>query len=187
MSAVGLFVLTAVFWTADICAETKTPESNPAREAFERFKNLTGKWQGRSTRGWEEEISFKTIAAGSVVIENSFDAHPNETMLTMYHLDGDRLMLTHYCVAKNQPRLLATSFADGGKTITFTFLDGTNLPTRDSGHMDKVIVHFLEENHVTMQWTWYQDGKEKWMEEVQYDRLPSDASAAKSSKPVSPK
>ena len=90
----------------------------------------------------------------------------------MYHLDGERLMLTHYCVAKNQPRLLATSFSDNGKTVTFTFLDGTNLPSRDRGHMDKVIIRFVDNNHVISQWSWYQNGKESWMEEIQLERLP---------------
>jgi hypothetical protein len=104
-------------------------------------------------------------------VGNSFDAHPNETMMTMYHLDGERLMLTHYCVAKNQPRLVATSFSDDGKTVTFTFLDGTNLPSRDRGHMDKVIIRFVDNNHVISQWSWYQNGKESWMEEIQLERL----------------
>ena len=152
--------------------DKRTAEVTPSRAAFEQLKNLEGKWKGRSTKGWEESITYKTIAAGSVVVGNSFDAHPNETMMTMYHLDGERLMLTHYCVAKNQPRLVATSFSDDGKTVTFTFLDGTNLPSRDRGHMDKVIIRFVDNNHVISQWSWYQNGKESWMEEIQLERLP---------------
>jgi hypothetical protein len=38
--------------------------------------------------------------------------------------------------------------------------------------MDKAIVHFFNDDHVTVQWTWYEKGKEKWMEEIQFDRLP---------------
>lgn len=141
-----------------------------ARAAFEQFKRLAGEWRGRSTKGWEETVSFKTIANGSVVVETSFDAHPNETMMTMFHLDNDRLMLTHYCVARNQPRLVATSFDADGRTITFTFLDGANLPTRDRGHMDKAVFRFLDADRVVTRWTWYQDGKESWMEEITLER-----------------
>ena len=173
-----LFTAFALFWIAcwscrgQSQAENKTNISDlsPARAAFERFKKLEGRWKGRSTKGWEETIHFKTIAGGSVVVETSFDAHPNETMMTMYHLDGEKLMLTHYCVAKNQPRLVATSFADGGQTITFTFLDATNLISRDRGHMDKAIFRFLGDNHIRSRWTWYEDGKESWMEEIKLDR-----------------
>lgn len=143
-----------------------------ARAGFERFKKLEGKWHGKSTKGWEEAVHFKTIAQGSAVVENSFDAHPNETMMTMFVLDGDRLMLTHYCVAGNQPRLVATAFEEEGRKITFTFLDATNLPSRDKGHMDKAVFRFVDDSHFTSQWTWYQNGKENWMEEIRLERAP---------------
>jgi predicted enzyme related to lactoylglutathione lyase len=141
-----------------------------AQAGFERFKKLDGQWLGRSTKGWEETIGFKTIAKGSVVVKNSFDAHPNETMMTMFHLDGGRLMLTHYCVAGNQPRLEATAFENDGRTVTFTFIDATNLPSRDKGHMDKAVFRFIDDNKFSSQWTWYQDGKESWMEEIVLER-----------------
>jgi hypothetical protein len=144
---------------------------NSARKAFELFKKLEGKWRGQSTKGWEEVINYKTIAQGSVVVGNSFDAHPNETMMTMFYLDGDRLMLTHYCVARNQPRLVATAFSEDGKTITFTYLDGTNLTSRNQGHMDKLVFRFVDENHAVSRWTWYQDGKERWLEEILLERI----------------
>jgi hypothetical protein len=148
----------------------KNAAPTPAQLAFDRFKKLEGAWKGKSTKGWEEIVNFKTIAQGSVVVESSFDAHPNETMMTMFHLDGERLMLTHYCVAKNQPRLVATAFSDDGTTITFTFLDGGNLASRNRGHMDKALFRFIDDNHVSTQWTWYQDGKESWMEEIVLER-----------------
>ena len=110
------------------------------------------------------------IAAGSVVMGTSFDAHPNETMITMIHMDGDKLMLTHYCVAKNQPRMVASSVSKDGSRITFEFLDGTNMADRDKGHMDKAVFRFESDERFTSQWTWYQDGKENWMEEILYVR-----------------
>ena len=74
-------------------------------------------------------------------------------------------------MSKTQPRLLATSFDDDGRTLTFTFLDGTSLPSRDRGHMDKLVLRFLDENHMIKQWTWYQNGKEEWLEEIHLERL----------------
>jgi hypothetical protein len=130
-----------------------------AQAAFEHFKKIEGKWQGSSTKGWNEEINFKTIAQRSVVVEDAFGAHPNETMMSMIHLDRDRLLLTHYCVSRTQPRLQATGFEDNGRKITFTYLDGTNLSSRDQGHMDKAIFHFIDEDHILSRWTWYQNGR----------------------------
>lgn len=140
-------------------------------ETFERLRKLEGKWIGRSTKGWQETITYKVIARGSVVYESSFDAKPDAAMATMFYLDGSRLLLTHYCVSKTQPRLQATSFEDGGRKVTFTFLDATNLASRDKGHMDKVVLNFIDDEHFTSKWTWYQNAKETWLEEIKYERV----------------
>ncbi|MFN0245200.1 MAG: hypothetical protein ACKVWV_20130 [Planctomycetota bacterium] len=144
---------------------------DPVARAFERLRALAGKWEGKSTKGWTEEVSFETIAGGSCVVESSFDAHPNEKMLTIFYMDGPQLMLTHYCVAKNQPRLRATEFGDDATSITFTFQDATNLPSRDRGHMDKCHIRFLGPDRLSVRWTWFQDGQEKWMEEIEHRRV----------------
>ena len=31
-----------------------------------------------------------------------------EDMISMFNLDGDRVVLTHYCAAGNQPRMVAS-------------------------------------------------------------------------------
>src|SRR5262245_32680120 len=86
------------------------PAASPLTRAqvqslFERFQSLAGDWKGSSTKGWTETASYKSIASGSAVMESTFGAHDNEAMVTMIHPDGDRLLLTHYCAARNQPRL----------------------------------------------------------------------------------
>lgn len=146
-------------------------DSSSAAAAFERMKSLVGTWEAKSTKGWTGTEKFELIAEGSVLMQTTrIEPHPNQTMVTMYHLDGDRLLLTHYCVAKNQPRLVASALsADGGK-LTFRFLDGTNLKSRDQGHMDQAVFEFVDADHFRDQWTWYQDGKESWMEQVEYVR-----------------
>jgi hypothetical protein len=151
-----------------IAAQAAAPAggASQVQAAFRRFQALQGSWKGASTKGWEEVVQYRAIAGGSAVLQTSFDAHPDETMATVFHLDGDRLLLTHYCVARNHPRMMATGFADGGRTVTFTFLDATNLRSRDQGHMDKVVFHFIDDDHFTSQWTWAQDGQERWMEMI---------------------
>ncbi len=142
----------------------------PASALFERLKSLEGEWIGKSTKGWTDDTTFRVIAGGSVVASTSFNAHPNETMMTMYHMDGGRVLLTHYCVAQNQPRLVASEIGEGGRTATFSFLDATGIPSRDAGHMDKATFSFQDADHFTSRWTWYQDGNQRWMEEIRYER-----------------
>jgi hypothetical protein len=147
-------------------------EAPSAVQVFGQFQALAGQWKGRSTKGWTGEASFEVIAAGSVVVETSrFEAHPEETMMTMYHLDGSTLLLTHCCVAKNQPRLQVASIGEDGKKVTFRFRDGTNLATRNQGHMDSVVYQFEGPDEFTSQWSFYKDGKEQWMEEIHYERI----------------
>ncbi len=141
-----------------------------AARVFEKFRALEGRWIGSSTKGWTEESAYRTIAGGSVVMSTSFDAHPNETMATFLHLDGERLLLTHYCVARNQPRLVLTRASDDGSEATFEFLDATGMASRDVGHMDQVVYKFDSDGTFTSQWTWYQDGEQSWMEEIRMTR-----------------
>jgi len=83
-----------------------------------------------------------------------------EDMITMFHLDGpNRLLMTHYCGAGNQPRMQG-SLSPDGKTITFNFVDATNLASPDAGHMQRVVLTLLDENHHTEEWTFLDHGKE---------------------------
>jgi hypothetical protein len=146
-------------------------DASPAQRAFERIKALEGSWKAESTKGWEGEISYRVIAGGSAVLELSeIDPHAGTVMATLFHLDGDRLMLTHYCAAGNQPRLVARDLAADGSSATFTFLDGTNVSSRDQGHMDSAVFRWLDDDHYSSRWTWYEGGQERWMEEILLER-----------------
>jgi hypothetical protein len=181
LAGCGVFVL--VFAgrarSDDPAKKDETPAKvTPARAAFDRIKSLAGEWNSKSTKGWTEKESYQVIAGGSVVMHLSYGAHPGEWMATMFHMDGEHLMLTHYCIARNQPRLRATEISDDGSKITFTFHDATNLPSRDKGHMDKHVMMLDGPDRMKTRWTWYQDGKESWMEEIEHRRAETGSAAA---------
>lgn len=166
--AVGAILAGITF--ADAPTSRPAAPATPAAAAFQRFKSLAGQWIGTSTKGWEEKSTYTVIAGGSAVMHTSFEAHPGQTMLTVFYLDNGELMLTHYCVAGNAPRMRATQIGDGAREITFEFVDGANLPTRDKGHMDKAVYKFADDGRFTTRWTWYQQGQERWMEEIRCER-----------------
>jgi hypothetical protein len=154
-----------------------------ALTAFERIKKLEGTWQSKSTKGWEERQQFRLIAKNTAVVSQSMpgpsadasqgDTAPNAPMLTVFHMDGDHLLLTHYCEAGNQPRMIAAAVEDAGRAVRFTFLDGTNMASRTTGHMHAVVITFVDDNHFNEQWSWYENGKEQWMETVHNELIPS--------------
>ena len=84
---------------------------------------------------------------------SEIEGQGHEDMISMIHLDGaNRLVMTHYCGAGNQPRMAATTSPDG-KTFTFDFFDGTNLASPDAGHMRRVVFTIVDANHHTEDWT----------------------------------
>ena len=72
-------------------------------------------------------------------------------MISVFHMDGDRLLMTHYCGAGNQPRMAGTLSADG-KSVSFTFLDATNLLPSQPGHMEHHVVTLVDANHYVEEW-----------------------------------
>ena len=148
-------------------------EHSPAQLAFERLRELHGSWRGESSAGWEAAIEIEVIAGGTVVLQRSnFAAHPGQAMITAYHRDVDRLVLTHYCVAGNQPTLEASDFAADG--LSFVYASATNIASRDEGHMDSLRLTFVDDDHFQSRWSWYQSGSETWMEEIRYEREVTD-------------
>jgi hypothetical protein len=126
-----------------------------ASTAFTTLTNLAGEWQLTGAGANPQPISWKLISGGSVLMET----FPAENMVTMYHMDNDRLMMMHYCEAKNQPRMQA-SVSEDGKTFTFDFLDATNLPDPANGHMHKMVLVIRDKDHFTEEWFFSQNGKD---------------------------
>jgi hypothetical protein len=144
-----------------------------AKSAFDLLKQLAGSWEASSTEGWSGAHELQILARGTVLLSTSrVEPHPgeHEGMATAFHMDGDRLMLTHYCVAGNQPRLVATSIREDGRIIEFTFLDGTNMRSRDVGHMDRAVLTIESPDRYKSRWTFYRNGGESWMEEITNNR-----------------
>ncbi len=125
---------------------------------FAKLKKLVGTWEVKLPDGKITIVKIESIAAGSALMQTQPDEHEG-TMVTMIHPDGNRLLLTHYCSAKNQPRMVADSTADG-KTIRFNFLDITNLPDPEAGHMRGMIITMEDQDHITQQWQFRENGKE---------------------------
>lgn len=131
-----------------------------AQSAFDKLKSLQGNWSGKTTDGRDVQVSFRIVSGGSAIM-SEIQGEREEDMITMFHLDGDRLLMTHYCGAGNQPRMVGTLSPDG-KTITFNFLDATNLLTTQPGHMQGLVVTIPDSNHHAEAWDFLaQDGKQE--------------------------
>jgi len=141
-------------------AATAAFAQTDAEKAFNAIKAMPGTWESKAADGRVLQVTFKVTAGGSAVMSEILGQGP-EDMITMFHMDGpNRLLMTHYCGAGNQPRMQASVSPDG-KTISFNFLDATNLATPDAGHMQRMVLTILDANHHTEEWTFADHGKEQ--------------------------
>jgi hypothetical protein len=130
--------------------------SASAQDSFNTLKTLTGSWEGKSSQGQPLTVTYKVTGGGSALMS---EIEGKEDMISMFHIDHDRLLLTHYCSAGNQPRMQAAPSQDG-KTFTFNFVDGTNIGVSKVGHMQRVTFTIVDPDHHTEEWVFVQDGKE---------------------------
>lgn len=98
---------------------------------FAMLAELQGEWTVEETE--QLRIVFEVTAGGSTVMERWMVGERTHS-LTLYHLDGPRLLATHYCPQGNQPRLEASADGEGG--IAFSFADATDLDSSESYQHD---------------------------------------------------
>ena len=82
-----------------------------AQKALEKLKSLVGTWQGKTVKGESVEDSYRLTAGGTAVMGE--DKMATEDMLSLFYVDGDRLLMTHFCPSGNQPRMQASASPDG--------------------------------------------------------------------------
>lgn len=126
-----------------------------AQRSFEQLKSLAGSWDG-TVDGQALHVTMRVTSSGNALMHEMKGSGPDDP-ITMFHLDGERLLLTHYCDAGNQPRMAATISPDG-KTIVFDFLEATNLQNSQMGHMQRVTFTFIDPDHHTEKWEFAMNG-----------------------------
>lgn len=142
-----------------------------AERAFEKLKGLAGHWRGTSANGDAVDLEYEVVAGGSAVVEHLRPAggEPAEAMVTVYHLDGDDLLLTHYCVAGNQPTMRAVAIE--GDRVRFELSSITNLAAPGAGHMRRAVHRFLGPDRFTTAWTFRVDGEDRDPEMIEAERV----------------
>ena len=142
-----------------------------ARAQFERFKALAGDWrmeEGSPIAGEEAMIYYRVTAAGSAVEEIVFPGEPHE-MVTMYHLDGPVLVLTHYCALGNQPRMVA--LPKDSDVVSFHFSGAGNLASIRDQHMHDAEFTFTDEDHFQTTWSLWSEGESVNQHTFVYERI----------------
>ncbi len=167
----NLFLIAALIATplAVPAGEPKSVPTTEATAAFSRLKSLVGEWEANTSSG-KAHLSYELVSGDTALLErDSSDAMPN--MVTLYTVDGGRLLLTHYCMAGNQPRMQAKAFNPATGELEFQFLDATNLSSPGAGHMHNAKIRIVDNSHMISEWQFYENGKPKFSEHAEYTRI----------------
>ena len=172
ISSLTCALLLCVSTTALSQSETHKPhgqqpdaQQTSAQRAFARLKTLAGYWNGKAAMGPQPgdnapvRVSLRVTSGGSALMhemvpEGRSDnaSRGDDDPITMLYIDGNRLLLTHYCdTGKNRPRMVGKLSPDG-KTVEFDFLDvsgGTK-----NGHMHHAVFTIIDAAHHTEDWTY---------------------------------
>jgi hypothetical protein len=155
MTLVRNLATVVVMITIILAADFVRAESD-AHKSFDLLKGMEGNWTGKNQQGQPIQVTFRETAGGSALM-SEIHGHGPENMITMFHMDGDRLLMTHYCGAGNQPRMRVIS--SDAKSVSFEFLDGTNIAPGD-GHMQHVTFTEPDPDHHVEEWVFVDHGKE---------------------------
>ena len=152
-----LLVLSIVAYCADKAGE---PHPTPANSGLEKMKKLAGTWVTADKDGkpTDQIVSIiKVTAGGSAVHETLFPGQPHE-MVSIYTVDGPDLVMTHYCVLGNQPRMKADPKSPANQ-IRFQFAGGSNLDPKKDKHMHAATLTIVDDDHIEVVGTGWEGGE----------------------------
>ncbi len=156
LSIVALAALTACqSGTAQHSASPAMP-AHRGSAAFERMKSLLGKWSADSPTMGRMNTEFRIIAGGSVIEERFGEGTPME-MLSAYHDLNGRLVMTHYCMLRNQPRMRLTKRTPN--SLTFDLAPTPGLNAAKDKHMHGATYTFIDANHFKLDGVAMENGK----------------------------
>ena len=130
-----------------VCPSVAEVPEGAGPRMFERMRSLVGDWEG--TYAWSGgradsgklRVHYYLTGNGSALVEDLIMGDA-PTMTTVYHLDGADLRMTHFCAAKNQPRLKAAHIDVGSGAATFSLVDVTNAAA-NSAYVDGFSLQIL--------------------------------------------
>jgi hypothetical protein len=149
------FILVLVFTANTIFAD----------ENFDKLKTLVGEWEGKTPDGKDAYVKYELISNGTA-LQEKMGAHGEMEMVSIYHMNGTKLMMTHYCAMNNQPRFEGTA---SGNAFKFNYLDATNLTDTNAPHITGLVLTIKDADHISQAWSTNNPAMDKGMT-VDYTR-----------------
>jgi hypothetical protein len=146
-----------------------------ASDMFGQMLKLEGEWEGSyewtdgRTGSGDLHVRYRVTGAASALIEDLLNSDGVATMSTVYHVDGTDLRMTHYCGARNQPRLKSSLFSDAPSTAEFQLLDVTG--ETKYGSVQAFRLEIVDANHLNLRFTFAGNPKTSGVENIRLTRV----------------
>jgi hypothetical protein len=128
--------------------------------SFKVLQSLVGDWvevDAQGKPGNKVVSSFALTSGGTAIREVLFPGGDHE-MITMYSLDGENLVLAHYCVLGNTPRYRAR--LENEKQLVYECQGGANIASENDRHMHRGSVIILGPDRIQTEWLQLENGKQ---------------------------
>ena len=131
---------------------TNAAAPSDAQKMFEKMKSLTGSWQG-TIMNIPIDLSIRVASSGTAILHEGNRIEkggPPDHEITMFYVEGDRFLATHYCDGGNRARFEGKMSPDG-KMIEFIFLDVVG--STKGGLVKRMAFTSLDENKHVVEMT----------------------------------
>jgi hypothetical protein len=125
--------------------------------AFDQLKALVGEWEG-ANGGGAVKVTYTLVSGGTALMERIQPANEAE-MITMYTVDGDKIVVTHYCSEGNQPSMRTETLKGVANKYSFSLISVSGLKSPDAGHMTGLVLTLVDKDHLKQEWTYRNKGK----------------------------
>jgi len=141
----------------------QTPSNNAAapsdaQKVFDQMKTMAGSWQG-TIMNIPINVTIRLASSGTAILHEATTdgGRPPNHEITMFYIEGDRLLAMHYCDGGNRARFEGKLSPDG-KTSEFNFLDVTG--STKGGLVKRMAFTIIDSNKQLVEFTFIRpDGK----------------------------
>lgn len=149
-----LIILLFLLFPISLVADDKPTKESPST-IFDDIKQLAGEWKSTSQDS-KTTVVYELIASESAVVEK-WIMSPGRSSMTIYSMDGEALIATHYCPQGNAPTL---KYSDTSKTKEhrFIFEGGSNLQDKSGYHEHEFSIVIESNSRIRRSETYIQNG-----------------------------
>ena len=151
--------LVAVLFVSAIVFAQSAGNASAGADALEKLKALEGEWidvDGVFGKKGAVAVTYRVTASGKTVVE-TFPLNTPQEMVTVYHIEGNDLVLTHYCSNGTQPRMRSKGLR--GNLLAFDIDGGANIDSAKTSHMHAARMEFVSADEIRATWTNWSNGK----------------------------